>query len=128
MSVYLGMEELVGVVGEAAALRLVSAHGGERVYVPKALTEDHWLIKTMGETAALALVDHLGIGAGGTQVDLPRGPTGARAQERARLASAIAEGQSANEISRTLGINRRTVFRAKAKTRNSVDPRQLKLL
>lgn len=125
MSSYLGMDELVSVVGEAAALRLLSAHGGTRVYVPGALSDGHWLIATMGEAAALALVAHVTTGSGGAMIDLPRGPTGYQAEQRARLASAIDEGKSANQAARELGINRRTYFRAK---KRKPDPRQMKLL
>lgn len=127
MSTYLGMEELVELVGQAAALRLVAARGGTRIYVPGALSDGHWLIRTMGEGSALALVGHVATGTGGAQIDLPRGPTGQQAEQRAKLAAAIETGRSANEISRDLGINRRTVFRAKARTRADGDPRQLKL-
>ena len=128
MSVYLGMEELVGVVGEAAALRLLAAHGGERIYVPRVLTEDHRLIRVMGETAALALVAHMATGMGGTDVDLPRGPSGQAAQQRARLAAAIEAGAPANEIARNLGVSRRTVFRGRRRAKAAGDPRQMKLL
>lgn len=127
MSSYLGVEELVGVVGETAALRLLSAHGGTRIYVPGALSDGHWLIATMGEAAALALVGYLTTGGGGAAIDLPRGPTGHQAKQRARLAAAVEAGESANEVARRLGINRRTVFRAKARKKGA-DPRQMKLL
>lgn len=126
MSSYLGLDELVAVVGEAAALRLLSARGGGRVYVPGRLGDGHWLIQTMGEAAALALVGHVTTGSGGAMIDLPRGPTGYQAEQRARLDRAIAEGKSANEAARQLGINRRTYFRAKK--RKPGDSRQMKLL
>ena len=49
------------------ALKLSAAYGGQNIYVPKKLKEDHFLIKCLGQDAANILVDLRG----GEKVDIP---------------------------------------------------------
>lgn len=117
MTIYLTAEELDAICGKEAARKLLVAFGGTRIYVPGRLGDDHPLMATMGEAAALALVADISSGRGGAEVHVPLGGTGARAREREELRGLIAAGLSAATIARRLGISRRTVFREKRRQR-----------
>ena len=52
--------EIVDVVGVEAALRLVEAWGGIRLYVPQQMPEDHLLVSTLGRAEADLLASRYG--------------------------------------------------------------------
>jgi len=125
MSEYLRLETLAEICGDGPALRLVSAHGGTRVYVPGKLTDDHKLVKVMGYEAALALVRYFSKEeTGGVEIELPMGPTGVFGQYRRQLADAVAAGGTEHDIARRIGVCGRTVRRARRKHRQAPDTDQ----
>jgi len=125
MAEYVSLTTLCEIVDDGPALRLVSAHGGRRVYVPGKLTDDHDLVKVMGYEAALALVRYFSKEeTGGVEIELPMGPTGVFGQYRRRLAKAVAEGGSEQDIARRVGVHGRTVRRERRRQRQEVDPNQ----
>lgn len=109
--------ELRSVIGHNAMARLAIAYGGTDVYIPALLPadEDHWLIATIGSTAAQKLVEHYSISRSssvarydprygrGCLLKIPKGP------KELRIEPLIAAGLSGPEIARKLGIHERTV-------------------
>lgn len=59
--------EIAKRAGVEATLRLAKARGGQRIYVPKDPRVAPWLVQTMGETGAAALIAMYG----GEAIDLP---------------------------------------------------------
>jgi hypothetical protein len=106
------MCEIAEVAGIRAAIDLAEARGGNRVYFPTPgqLSEEHWLVKIVGRDAALKICKHFSPGHH-VELELPRGPTGSRADLWRRLARLIKEGAPSGVITRRLGISRRTVVR-----------------
>ncbi len=125
------LAEIAEVAGLDAALALARARGGSRITIPAAPGKGHWLCKLVGREAALALAEHFATSDGvsrrrGAILELPVGPVGAHAQVSRRVDAMIRAGVSADEIARTVGVSRRTVFRRKG--RSDLDcPSQLRL-
>ncbi len=113
--------EIAEAAGIDAARGLAEARAGERVYVPKAPDCAPWLAEAMGEAGAAALCSLFG----GEAIDLPANPFAEHSpQARARrIALAIDAGRSANEIARTEGVTRRTVWAHAARRRARAEAR-----
>ena len=125
MAEYLSLHALCEICGEGPALRLVSAKGGTRTYVPGKLAEGHELIGIIGQQAAEALVGHFSKeGSGGTEIELPMGPNGHFGQYRRQLAAAVADGGTEHDVARRLGIHARTVRRERRRQRQEPDHNQ----
>jgi hypothetical protein len=110
--------EIAEVAGLRAALALAEARGGNRVYlpVPAQLSKDHWLVKIVGCEAAMKICRHFAAGHN-LELELPRGPTGSRADQWRRLDRLIEQGAPSGVITRSLGICRRTVIRHRSRRR-----------
>ena len=93
------IEQLLGLIGENATLRLVELHGGTRVYVPDGLRKANHLARDLGEEAAQLLAAEFGR-------DYLRVPM-VKAW-RARIYHA--RGESYRAIALKLGCNESTVF------------------
>jgi hypothetical protein len=80
---------------------LGDARGGNRVYfpAPAQLSEEHSLVRIVGREAAMKIRE-----LGGIELEVPRGPTGSRADQRRHLAQLIEEGVPSGIITRRLGI------------------------
>lgn len=106
------LEEIRQVAGLAAALQLAAAKGGGPVYFCAVdfLTEDHWLVQTVGWEAARKLAKHFG-GRSNTQVKIPQGPAGSRAKTWQSIQNGFAQGLSMIEIARRIGVDEKTVRR-----------------
>jgi hypothetical protein len=104
------LEELIAVLGQDAAARLVAVYGGTRLYVPQSPSADDAVSNAIGHTAALAL----GRIYGGDRVDVPN-PT----PRRTRIVQMRAEGIGVDAIARALGCTRRRVFQVLAEMRAS---------
>ncbi|MBY6243997.1 hypothetical protein [Methylosinus sp. Sm6] len=103
-----------------AAMSLAAAKGGTRIYVPRRLTDDHWLIACMGRDGARALAQLYG----GEDIVLPADPRrGQHARVRA-IRRGIAKGEAADEIAQACNVTRRQIFWHKARMRDRRDRRQ----
>lgn len=120
---YIPFAELAEVLGEIAAVRLVAAIGGTRLYVPTAFRPDSPVVRAIGAGAAAALSRHYaGTGRGGMWIEVPRGPTGARADLRRRLDELAARPDlSERQIARELRMTGRGVRKARARLRRVPD-------
>jgi hypothetical protein len=116
------LSEIAEVAGLSAALALADARGGNRVYFPAPpnLREGHPLVKIVGREAAMKICEHFAK-LGGIELEVPRGPTGSRADQGRFLAQLIEEGVPSGIITRRLGISRRTVARHRARMRLADD-------
>jgi len=111
------LAEVARVAGAAAALALARDRGGTVVYIPVAPGPDHWLVKSVGPEAAAAIAAHFG----NCRVLIPL--AGNRFYARAAAASArmMQDGASTAQTARALGLHVRTVFRHRAKLRETDD-------
>ncbi|MEQ1697387.1 MAG: hypothetical protein ABL901_16265 [Hyphomicrobiaceae bacterium] len=116
--------ELAEVAGLNAALALATARGGNRIYIPAKAADDHWLVATVGRPAADKIMTYY---ATGVELDLPRGPTGLRAETWRRLYRMLDEGCSSSQITRALGISRDMVKHHRAKLRTQAVTAQMSL-
>lgn len=104
------LRDLIETVGLPAALRLVEARPGERVFIPKATPEDHWIALAIGVEAAAKVAARLG----GSHLTLPTSASrGARAARRA-CDDALASGATINAAVRASGLSYRAVQWRKA--------------
>lgn len=100
-------------LGTGAALSLAREAGGSILPVPKRPTAR--FVARFGEALAAWLCEHHGPG----HLEVPLGPTGARAERAAALRNAIAQKQgSASTLARRFGIASRTVKRHRAQARD----------
>ena len=104
------LAEIAEAAGLDAALQIAEEHGGTRMSFPAFLPEgDHWLTTCVGREAAEKLCAHFrqgtgGDGFGGAYVLIPRGPTGAIAGARRRMAKVLREGGSAADAARAAAL------------------------
>ena len=110
MSLPADLRDLVEAVGLPAALKLVEARPGERVFVPKTIGPDHWIAVAVGAEAAARIAARLG----GDHLTMPTSARrGARAARRA-CDDALASGATINEAVRASGLSHRAVQWRKA--------------
>jgi hypothetical protein len=102
------LEELIEMIGEEAVVKLVTAYGGTRLYVPHDPAADDPLASSIGLPAALRLAQTYG----GDRVDVPN-PT----PRRVRILQLRKIGLSVDAIARSLRCTRRRVFQVLAEAR-----------
>ncbi|MGH8012834.1 MAG: helix-turn-helix domain-containing protein [Candidatus Binataceae bacterium] len=102
------LRELADLIGEEAALKLVAAFAGTRLYIPHLPQADEVLAQTIGVEAARKLAAAYG----GDRVDVPN-PT----PRRLRIVELRSSGLSVDAIARALGCTRRRVFQVLAEVR-----------
>ncbi|MEQ1694887.1 MAG: hypothetical protein ABL901_03510 [Hyphomicrobiaceae bacterium] len=110
------LADIARAAGLQAALDLANARGGNRVYIPAYAPDDHWLVATVGRVAADAICTLIK-GRDGGEIELPRGPSGLRAETWRRMYAMINDGASSQEITRRLGISRDMVKYHRSKMR-----------
>jgi len=120
--------EIQAVAGLAASLQICAVKGGGPAYFcsEERLTEDNWLVQAVGWEAARLLAREFG-GRANPQLKIPLGPAGSRRKQWAAIRKMLAEGKSAIEIARTLGVDEKTVRRhrtGKSGKNRPSDPRQ----
>lgn len=116
--------EIVSAVGIEAALRLVDAWGGLRLYVPHYMTEDHSLVNLLGGDSADRLAAHFG----GERIQVPRCLQALRAMRNARIRRARHDGATPAELALTHGLTERQIYAILAADTESADDRQQSLL
>lgn len=100
--------------GLEAALVLGVHYGGRRLHVPKNVRPGHELARLVG----MEVLEFLVREAAGDDIDIPMGPAAAPRQRAQQVATLDAQGLSAAEIARRLGISERTVFNHRARRRD----------
>lgn len=97
-------------LGMEAALRLVAAHGGRRIYIAKSPRQDAKLAQSLGLPLARLLAAHYG----GEFIEVPNGRL-ALGDAAARLRAVAESGASSNRLAGQLGITRRRVLQIRAR-------------
>lgn len=100
------LRELVRVLGEAAAFRLVERRGGSRLIVPKKVHPEHRLMDELGFKAFADLVD----GYGGEVLELPKYDSVLRQIRHERVRKLRGEGKTVDRVAVETGYTRRQVF------------------
>lgn len=112
-------QELAGLVGTDAALRICEAVGGLRPYVPLAMPDGHPLFdklsRAAGEAAARMVFEQYA----GDFLDLPK--CEAWFKHKLRNAAILAGGKPVDALAAEAGLTRRRVFQIKAQARASAD-------
>lgn len=100
-------EEIVALIGEAAALRLCQDFGGQRRYLaqPENLTPRNPFAVALGLPAARLLAARWG----GNYIEPPLGPNANAARQARLIERLIREGKTNNAIAQQLRCTRRTV-------------------
>lgn len=100
------LRELVRVLGEADTLRLIGAHGGARMTVPKAPKADHPLRLVLSDAAFIRLVAEYG----GEALDLPKGDAYLRELRHEQVRACRRQEKTIDEIAEATGYTRRHVI------------------
>jgi hypothetical protein len=120
------LQELADLIGLQMAWRLAEVKGGQSVFIPKVIPEDHWLADIVGLDNARLIAAYITTGAGVT-VMIPKGEAVSRAKKLALVKKMIEGGASANQIAAAANITQRHVFRQKAALKGRLHNRQLDL-
>jgi DNA-binding NarL/FixJ family response regulator len=99
------LEQLAEAIGEEAALRLLEARGGTRVYIPHQPKASDALASSIGLPAAIGLSQIYG----GDRLEVPN-PT----PRKVRVLELRSHGLSIDAIAHQLGCTRRRVFQVLA--------------
>lgn len=99
------LNEIADVAGERAALLIGRDKACQRVYIPKTLAPDHWLIGLVGDEAALKIAARFGP----AHLDIPPALGGQMRRRRRAITEMTRNGMSINQITRALGVARSTV-------------------
>jgi len=102
------LDDLAEAIGEDAALKLVEAYGGRRVYIPHQPIDNDVLTSSIGLPAAIRLSEIYG----GDRLEVPN-PT----PRKVRVLELRSDGLSVDAIARKLGCTRRRVFQVLADAR-----------
>jgi hypothetical protein len=87
--------QIVALIGLEAALKLVKAYGGVRLYVPKKIDADHPLVELIGYPAARALAAEFG---GQPHFDIPKCEAALREARNRQIRQDRAMGHSIREL------------------------------
>jgi DNA-binding NarL/FixJ family response regulator len=98
------LNEIAEVAGERAAIILAREKACQRIYIPKTLPGDHWLIKLVGDEAAYKIAKRF---AG--HLDIAPALGGQKRRRRMAIAEMTENGWSIRKISKSIGISRSTV-------------------
>jgi hypothetical protein len=108
------VEEFAAVIGRPAALSIVDAVGGTRVYLPARPRNDSWIVKAVGWELAVKLCAAFAVqGRRGHRLDIPMMAKPNRARRRL-IRELTAAGLSSRQIARELHISQRTVHANRA--------------
>lgn len=117
------LRELVRVLGEAAAFKLVERRGGSRLIVPKKVHPDHRLMDELGLKAFADLVAHYG----SAVLDLPKYDGVVRQVRHQRVRLLRGQGKTHDRIAVETGYTRRHVINILAGDDDVVSRAQLDL-
>lgn len=109
-----GLPQVIAEIAEAAgpdaAWALVSARGGQQVFIPATVKPGHWLADLVGIEAAEKICSHFSVNGRGDTMLIPMA---AHVRKREVLAKALADGAKVDQAAGLAGVHRRTVFRHK---------------
>lgn len=108
--------EIADLVGEEAAIMVADMKGGQTVWLPYELPEDHWLIEAIGLDRALKVNKHFRTHNADERgltlrLTIPLGPAGVMRRARVKLAELLRAGKRPEEAARLSGLHVRTAYR-----------------
>lgn len=104
------IDDVCGLIGFSATVRLIEWYGGRHVYIPEHPTDDHPLSLLLGRSALRALSRDLG----STMVWVPRDVAGKRKrgiQTKKAVARLLSQGYIVEQAAASLGVSPRQVRR-----------------
>ena len=104
------IDDVCGLIGFSATVRLIEWYGGRHVYIPEHATDDHPLALLLGCSALRALSSELG----STMVWVPRDVAGKRKrgiQTKKAVARLLSQGCIVEQAAASLGVSTRQVRR-----------------
>ena len=104
------IDDVCGLIGFSATVRLIEWYGGRHVYIPEHATDDHPLALLLGCSALRALSRDLG----STMVWVPRDVAGKRKrgiQTKKAVARLLSQGYIVEQAAASLGVSPRQVRR-----------------
>lgn len=108
--------DLIRVLGERKAFRMIQTFGGQRIQVPRFATGTSKLSETLGESAYKRFVREFS----GCFLDLPKGRTMKRILTNRKVNRLASEGKSLNYISKEIGLSRRRVVQIKSEIKKQL--------
>ena len=102
------LRDLAEIVGEAQALNLARAFGGQRITIPRDPSSSHPVAQAIGVEAARLLGHYYG----SVQVEIPVCRALRVAQRNAEIRAARREGATISELARRYRLCRRSIFLA----------------
>jgi hypothetical protein len=117
------VRELVRVIGEADAMRLIGLHGGARMSVPKQPKADHALRMALSPAG----FDQLVAGYGGESLDVPKGDAYLRRLRHDHVRQCRAQGLTIDDTAEATGYTRRHVINIMGGEADGGDTRTLDL-
>lgn len=123
------LEEIADAIGEDAVHALVAACGGTRIYIPATLSDDHWLIETLGRAAAEKLCSYFRVygpnrtRGHGSHAEIPAFTRSSYNKTRALIEKYDDGLTSVRLIALKVGVTERTVARHRRARRKKVQSR-----
>lgn len=113
------LQEIAEVAGREAALAIQDVKGGQEVFIVSRLSDENWLVRTVGRGKAQLISDHFTSGYCRQKLKIPIGEASTFLQARRKLhdamIAAIQRGASANQIAAVGGITERSARRFRGK-------------
>ena len=104
------LDDVCGLIGFSATIRLIEWYGGRHVYVPETPADDHPLALLLGAAALRALSREFG----STMIWVPKDATGKRRQgiqTKKAVARLLNKGHLVAQVAHSLGMSARQVSR-----------------
>lgn len=114
------VQELVEVVGMAAALKIVEERGGIRLCVPTSARDDHWLASHIGMDALKILVEYYR----GEEIEIPRCAAALRTIKDRQIAAQAAGGDTNAQLARQYGYTERGIRKLRRRVESDQDDSQ----
>lgn len=110
--------DLVELIGEPAAMKLLAARGGTEITIPQRI-DGSQLAGIVGRDAAMRMADHFGAG----RLVLPTGAARGAGARRAEAMRLLRRGHSLREVAMACGLHTRTITNYRRQMRAGDDAR-----
>jgi len=114
------IQDMVAVIGLAAALVIVEERGGIRLCVPAQVRTDHWLMQKIGAEAFVRLVQVYA----GEEIEIPKCDAALRALREHEI---VSSDESNARLARRYGYTERGIRKLKRRVRNAAPDDQQSL-
>ena len=122
------LREIAELTDVPTALAVAAARGGTTTAINARLSAEDWLVQAVGMDKAKIISHHFTSGKARAKVFIPLGPAGSYQAERRQraelMAKAEAEGLSANQAARRVGVTDRSIYAFRARSRRPKNSRQ----